>query len=177
MESLTLADDWLTITYFAIIGMCMGSFLNVFVHRWPIMRGMGQYADGFKLKSLQDKHGSYSLIVPRSECPCCETPLKTAHAIPLIGWALMRGKCKACGQRVLWKYPATELVFGLGFAGYIFNEGVSLAGLISLPMMCIAYCFIVFRMTEKYMSAALGSSYVALVLLQILLSNYGLGRY
>jgi leader peptidase (prepilin peptidase)/N-methyltransferase len=73
----------------AILGAVVGSFLNVVVYRLP-------------------RHES--LVVPASRCPGCGTPIKPHDNIPVIGWLLLRGRCRACGESISARYPIVEAV-------------------------------------------------------------------
>lgn len=77
-----------------LFGLAVGSFLNVCIYRLP--RGE-------------------SLILPRSRCPTCGNPIKAWDNIPLLSFLLLRGRCRACGARISWRYPAVELLTGLLF--------------------------------------------------------------
>lgn len=82
-----------------VLGACVGSFLNVVVYRLP--RGL-------------------SLLYPGSHCPHCKTPLGPTENIPILGWFLLRGRCRHCGAQISWRYPAVEALtlglFGLSIA-------------------------------------------------------------
>jgi leader peptidase (prepilin peptidase) / N-methyltransferase len=71
-----------------VFGLLLGSFLNVVSYRLP--RGE-------------------SLAMPASRCPGCETPIKPYDNVPVISWLLLRGRCRACGTRIAWRYPLVEL--------------------------------------------------------------------
>ncbi|MBI3988522.1 MAG: prepilin peptidase, partial [candidate division NC10 bacterium] len=77
-----------------LFGLTVGSFLNVCIYRLP--RGE-------------------SLVLPRSRCPTCGGPIKAWDNIPLISFLLLRGRCRACGARIAWRYPMVELLTGLLF--------------------------------------------------------------
>ncbi|MHB8296742.1 MAG: prepilin peptidase, partial [Acidimicrobiales bacterium] len=70
-----------------IIGLAVGSFVNVVVHRLP--RGE-------------------SLVAPRSACPACGARLRAADNIPLISWLVLGAKCRSCKCRISFRYPAIE---------------------------------------------------------------------
>ena len=72
----------------AAFGAILGSFLNVVAYRLP----KGE-----------------SLSVPRSRCPGCETPIKPYDNVPVVSWLLLRGRCRACGTSIAWRYPLVEL--------------------------------------------------------------------
>jgi leader peptidase (prepilin peptidase)/N-methyltransferase len=76
-------------------GLLIGSFLNVVIARVPA----GQ-----------------SVVRPRSRCPHCDQPIAARDNIPLISWALLRGRGRCCGQPISVRYPLVELATGLGFA-------------------------------------------------------------
>jgi leader peptidase (prepilin peptidase) / N-methyltransferase len=76
----------------AVLGLCTGSFANVFLHRYP--RGL-------------------SLFWPASRCPQCQAPVRWRHNIPVLGWLFLRGRCKDCGRAIPSRYPLVEAAFGL----------------------------------------------------------------
>ncbi len=78
----------------AVLGLAMGSFLNVVIHRVP--RGE-------------------SLLRPGSRCPSCGTPIRPWHNVPVVSWVVLRGRCSACGQRIAVWYPLVELATSLLF--------------------------------------------------------------
>ena len=73
----------------ACFGLIIGSFLNVCIHRLPL---------------------GESLVWPASRCPRCKTPLKPYDNIPVIGYLLLRGRCRSCGNPIAVKYPIVELL-------------------------------------------------------------------
>lgn len=97
--------------FFLVVGTCVGSFINVVVHRWP--RGL-------------------SLTHPPSRCPTCETPIESRDNLPIIGWLLLRGRCRACQGRISIRYPLVELLVGALFVGLLAVE--LLSGGANLPM-------------------------------------------
>lgn len=92
--------DWLLaippILFAAATGACVGSFLNVVAFRLPRHEG---------------------LFLPGSRCPACETPLTWRENLPVLGWLLLRGRCRFCRTRISPEYPLVELALGLLFAG------------------------------------------------------------
>lgn len=82
----------LLLVYAGVVGACVGSFLNVCVHRWP-----------------EDK----SVVSPPSACPACGARIKWYDNVPVLGWLWLRGKCRACGNRISVQYPLVELFTAL----------------------------------------------------------------
>lgn len=76
-------------------GLVVGSFLNVCIYRLP--RGE-------------------SLVRPASRCPACLARIKPLDNVPILGFLLLRGKCRACGARISWRYPVVETLTGFLFA-------------------------------------------------------------
>ncbi|HEU5268291.1 MAG TPA: prepilin peptidase, partial [Jatrophihabitans sp.] len=76
------------LTALALLGLAVGSFLNVLAYRLPA----GQ-----------------SLLVPASRCPCCEHPVRPWHNVPVFGWLLLRGRCADCRSPISPRYPVVEL--------------------------------------------------------------------
>lgn len=75
----------------AFFGLIIGSFLNVCIARVPA----GQ-----------------SIVKPRSRCPSCGTPIRSRDNIPVLSFILLGGKCRSCGARISWRYPAVEVLAG-----------------------------------------------------------------
>jgi leader peptidase (prepilin peptidase)/N-methyltransferase len=111
----------------AILGLLVGSFLNVVVHRLPIMsqREFDNYVAHEAGKELphQDR---FNLMVPRSRCPHCGHQITALENIPVISWLVLRGKCSACKAPISARYPAVELATGLlsGVVVWAFGGGV-----------------------------------------------------
>jgi leader peptidase (prepilin peptidase)/N-methyltransferase len=82
------------LVYGGLAGLCIGSFLNVVIHRLPL----GQ-----------------SVVTPRSRCPKCGYSLQWYDNIPVLSWLLLRGKCRNCGAGVSMQYPFVELITGALF--------------------------------------------------------------
>lgn len=172
-----MPNGWIVVLWFGVLGLCIGSFVNVVCYRWPIIKGLGDYSDGAALQKLVAKHGKFTLASPRSACPSCDAKIKFQHNIPVFGWILLRGKCNDCAAPISWKYPAVELLFGLAFAGYVWAEGLWLAGLLSLPMMAFAFCFLWIRIAHRHNVQLLIWLYVVTVIAQVGLSYLGYSAY
>jgi leader peptidase (prepilin peptidase)/N-methyltransferase len=114
----------------AAIGLCVGSFLNVVIHRLPQMLEQGWKAECAELRgeSVPDLP-RYNLIVPRSKCPSCGHGITALENIPVVSWLALRGKCSACGTPISSRYPVVEILGGVLAACAIWRFGPSWAGL------------------------------------------------
>jgi leader peptidase (prepilin peptidase)/N-methyltransferase len=74
----------------------------------------------------------YNLVVPRSHCPQCKTPLRVADNIPLVSWIALRGRCKHCGARISARYPVVEALTAVLSAAIAFRFGFTAATLLAL---------------------------------------------
>jgi leader peptidase (prepilin peptidase) / N-methyltransferase len=84
--------ETLAAIYVFTVGLCVGSFLNVCIGRWP---------EGL------------SVVKPRSRCPKCGHQIKATENIPVVSWLMLRGRCSGCGDRISIQYPIVELLVGL----------------------------------------------------------------
>ncbi len=138
-----------------IIALLIGSFLNVVIHRLPIMMEKEYFcecrellADELKenkeVKKAQSEEENYNLFVPNSTCPSCDTPIKLWHNIPVISWLLLKGQCAKCANPISIRYPAVELLTGLSCAYAAWHFGFGLAALAGIIFTCflIAMTFI-----------------------------------
>jgi leader peptidase (prepilin peptidase)/N-methyltransferase len=130
-----------------VFGLCVGSFLNVLIHRLPKMldrEWRAQCADlaaeGASVKPVPETdEAPYNLWTPRSACPGCGRPIPARHNIPLISWMVLRGRCAACGMRIKVRYPLVELAGGLAAAYAALRFGPSL---VALGAMLFCWCLI-----------------------------------
>ncbi len=90
-----------------LLGLVVGSFLNVVIHRVPLRQ---------------------SIVWPASHCPRCGAAIKPGDNVPLLSYLLLRGRCRYCGARISWRYPAVEALTGILFAAaaYEFELGFAL---------------------------------------------------
>lgn len=108
----------LTITLATLLGLLTGSFLNVVIHRVPIMLQrdwqqqccafLERSAESLKLSDPVPEHETFNLATPASHCPGCNKPIRAWQNIPLISYILLRGKCASCKTPIHWRYPAVE---------------------------------------------------------------------
>jgi len=80
---------WFACAWLFVFGACVGSFLNVVIYRLP---------------------AGLSLLYPGSRCPKCLAPIRATDNVPIFGWLLLAGRCRACHANISPRYPAVELV-------------------------------------------------------------------
>lgn len=94
----------LVLTYAALVGACLGSFLNVCITRWP---------------------ENLSVVRPRSRCPRCDKGIAWYDNIPVVSWLVLRGKCRGCGLPISPLYPSVELFVALIWLAIAWRFGAS----------------------------------------------------
>ena len=90
-----MSMNWAWALLWALTGLCIGSFLNVLIHRLPRM--------------LTAPDPAYNLALPASHCPHCHTPLTVWQKLPVLSFCLQKGRCAHCHQPISWRYPLVEL--------------------------------------------------------------------
>ena len=94
-----------------IVGLCVGSFLNVVIHRVLKMLERGWAAQCAELRGETPAVlPAYNLVVPRSACPSCGHGITALENVPLLSWLVLKGKCSSCGAAIAGRYPAVELL-------------------------------------------------------------------
>lgn len=86
----------------ASVGLIVGSYLNVVIHRLPL---------------------GISTVTPASHCPACGNAVRALDNLPIVSWLLLRARCRDCGAVISWRYPVVELATGAGFAGAVARFG------------------------------------------------------
>ncbi len=151
-----MAQEWLlSVPALGLLGLIVGSFLNVVIHRLPMMMARqwwgevaGQLQDNASYEAVfgqpllpgADKTGRaveaalealprLNLAVPRSRCPACGHVLRWNENVPLLGWLRLRGRCAACGTGIPLRYPTVEALTGLLFATIAWRFGPQPAAL------------------------------------------------
>lgn len=89
-----------------LVGVLIGSFLNVVVHRVPL---------------------GESVVAPASRCPGCGHAIRRRDNVPVLSWLVLRGRCRDCGEPISARYPAVELGTGIAFGGVALLVGPTVA--------------------------------------------------
>ena len=129
-----------------ILGLLIGSFLNVVIHRLPIMMEREFKTDAIEYFELDQPQSNdkFNLVVPRSACPNCQHQISALENIPLVSYLWLKGQCSQCSTKISARYPLVELLTGLLSMAVALQFGVTwqcLAALI-LTWSLVALTFI-----------------------------------
>lgn len=127
----------ISMCFVVILGLLVGSFLNVVIHRLPKMleRDWAEQCKEFIANQndvTSPPQGPFNLMVPRSRCPHCGHQIKSWENIPVISYLVLGGKCSACKAKISARYPIIEIVTGVLSAAVVFYIGISWDGLAAL---------------------------------------------
>ena len=139
----------------AFLGLAVGSFLNVVIHRLPQMmeRDWRRHCAEMLNDSGAEATGRdrvaaerFDLVIPRSRCPGCGHQIAALENIPVVSYIALRGRCSACGARISLRYPAVELLTAALSLVVVWHFGVSpqAAGALLLTWALVALSFIDF---------------------------------
>lgn len=104
-----MVDELIPVVVLAgVLGLLIGSFLNVCIARWPAME---------------------SVVSPRSRCPRCGNPIAWYDNVPVLSWLVLRGRCRGCALPIPLRYPLVELSTGVIWAAAVWQYGPSLEAL------------------------------------------------
>lgn len=140
-----LSDPLIFAVCAALLGLCVGSFLNVVIHRLPKMMERQWRVECAELSSQEAPAAErYNLVVPRSACPACKRPIAAIENIPVLSWLLLRGKCAGCSVPISPRYPAVEVLTAVlsGYIAWHFGFGMAAAGALLFTWAMIALTFI-----------------------------------
>jgi leader peptidase (prepilin peptidase) / N-methyltransferase len=121
-----------------LLGLIVGSFLNVVIYRLPIMlerEWKAQAAEVLSTGTVSPDASPvtpperFTLSTPRSACPNCKAPITALQNIPVVSWLLLRGRCASCTARISARYPLVELTTGIlsAWVAWHFGFGASAA--------------------------------------------------
>ncbi|BEL09706.1 A24 family peptidase [Actinoplanes sichuanensis] len=149
--------DYFLLCVTALLGLAVGSFLNVVIHRVP---------DG------------KSLVHPPSQCPRCDSPIRPWHNVPVLGWLMLRGKCADCDEPISVRYPLVEAGTGALFVAVTARFGLSweLPAYLYLAAIAVALTMIDFdrmRLPNKIVVPSYGVAIALLAPASILTGDPG----
>lgn len=131
----------------AVLGLLIGSFLNVVIHRTPIVLMRNWQRDCQDLTGQAESaatHEKFNLVTPRSRCPHCGHAITALENIPVISYLWLRGKCSDCKKQISLRYPFIELLSATLAAITAWHFGFNAAGIaaVALTWLLIALAFI-----------------------------------
>jgi leader peptidase (prepilin peptidase)/N-methyltransferase len=135
------AFPWVALAF----GLCIGSFLNVVIHRLPVMMERAWRADCAELEGKKaPAQEPYNLIVPRSKCPGCGRGIRAIENVPVFSWLALRGKCAGCAMPISVRYPLVEVLAGVAaaYSAWRFGFGAAAFGAMLFVWSTIALAFI-----------------------------------
>ena len=128
-----------------VFGLCIGSFLNVVIHRLPKMLESAWREECAELAGQPlPPQPPYGLVTPRSACPSCGHAIRAWENVPIVSWLVLGGKCSACRSKISFKYPLVEALAGLGaaYAAWRFGATATALGAALFIWFTIALAFI-----------------------------------
>jgi leader peptidase (prepilin peptidase)/N-methyltransferase len=129
-----------------LLGLLIGSFLNVVIYRLPVMmqRDWRQQAREILELPEEPKQDTFNLILPNSCCPNCGHQIRPRENIPVVSYLFLRGKCAGCKAPISKRYPLIELACGLlsGYVAFHYGFGWQAAGVLVLTWGLLAMSMI-----------------------------------
>ncbi len=126
-----------------LLGLLVGSFLNVVIYRLPIMMKREWRQECFEYLALEDKdppeHETFNLTLPLSHCPSCKSAVKPYQNIPIVSYILLKGRCWHCRSPIALRYPLIEALTGACSAIVAFHFGFGLQLIFAL---LLTWCLI-----------------------------------
>lgn len=129
----------------ALLGMCVGSFLNVVIYRLPKMMQQDWQEQCCELLDIKNENGEeqqVNLIFPGSSCPACQHKITALENIPVISYLFLKGRCKSCNVKISPQYPLIEILTGLTTAYITWHFGFSpqtlFAVLLTWALICLS---------------------------------------
>ena len=118
----------------ALFGLLIGSFLNVVIHRLPLVlerHWRGQCAE-LAGQAMEPEKEPFGLVRPRSRCPACQAPIRALHNIPVLSYLALGGRCAACRAPISPRYPVVELATAAAFAAVAWHFGFGLQAALAI---------------------------------------------
>lgn len=119
---------WLVLLTITLVGLCIGSFLNVCAYRLPV---------------------GESVVHPRSRCTSCGRMLTWFDNLPVVSWVVLGGRCRTCRKPVSWMYPAVEISTALVFVVTYLTYGLTLLSLVRVIFGCALIVLFVTDLQHK----------------------------
>jgi len=143
-----LTTPYLLISLAALVGLLVGSFLNVVIYRLPIMMQRNWHkecSDYLQIELIETGLSEpFNLAIPLSRCPHCNTEIKPYQNIPVISFIFLKGRCANCNKAIAFRYPLIEALTAISsaFVAYHFGDTPQTLFALALTWSLITLCFI-----------------------------------
>lgn len=156
-----------------LLGLVVGSFLNVVIHRLPKMMLRDWQAQAREVLELPGEAPGepFNLLLPHSHCPHCGYQIRPWENIPLLGWLALRGRCSSCRAPIGARYPLVELACGLLSAHVAWHYGF---GWQAGAMLLLGWGLLVMSLIDYDHQLLPDSLVLPLLWLGLILNNFGL---
>jgi leader peptidase (prepilin peptidase)/N-methyltransferase len=135
MTELLLTSPAASVALAALMGLLVGSFLNVVIHRLPIMLEREWARQAAEMRGeTPPEQAAYNLVVPRSACPACGHRITALENIPVLSWLVLRGRCSACASPIPMRYPLVEIITAVLSGLAVWHLGAGTAGIAALVL-------------------------------------------
>jgi len=148
LQTILQSSPILLVSLIVIIGLLVGSFLNVVIYRLPVMMERGWKKECTEYLELDDskldQNEPFNLVLPLSRCPGCDAAIKPYQNIPVISYCFLRGKCANCKTHISLRYPIIEAFTGVmsGIVAWHFGYSVEMLFALLLTWSLITLSFI-----------------------------------
>lgn len=148
LQTILQSSPILLVSLIVIIGLLVGSFLNVVIYRLPVMMERGWKKECTEYLELDDskldQNEPFNLVLPLSRCPGCDAAIKPYQNIPVISYCFLRGKCANCKTHISLRYPIIEAFTGFmsGIVAWHFGYSVEMLFALLLTWSLITLSFI-----------------------------------
>ena len=131
---------WFTFGVVCVLGLVVGSFLNVVIYRVPVMlfKEWKEACDDILKDPPQNlPEGKFNLAVPHSRCPHCQAKIKPWQNVPVVSFLILKGACAGCGKKIAVRYPLVELFTGIASVLVLWMLGPTLQGVLALVLVWV----------------------------------------
>ena len=133
-----LVSTGVDVALFGVLGLLVGSFLNVVIHRMPKMMEREWAANCADLAGKElPASEPFNLSRPRSRCPSCQHQIRWHENIPVLSYLILRGRCANCKSAISLRYPAIEIATGLCFVAVARMYGLTPVGMVWAALACL----------------------------------------
>ena len=128
---------WFTLGLTCIIGLMVGSFLNVVIYRLPVMlfKEWKEACDEMQANPASDlPDGKFNLAIPNSKCPKCNAPIRPWQNIPVVSYILLKGRCHNCNVKIPLRYPLVEAFTGVITLLLLWHFGATIEAVMAIVL-------------------------------------------